>query len=437
MKKYRNLFPFALIILMGISIYSMISGAISQQNQLEDLLEEAQNCTEQELYDKAASYYNDIISIDDNIDYYLLAADMYYDAGEYEASEKWCEKIIESFPKDVRGYEYMIRVCLQQESYSDAYSTLSNFDGRNLYSETIENYRSEMEFLYYMDSVSFDFVTQYSSDYVGIQKKGLWGLATVKGTNKVKPQFEQIGYFANDIIAVLDSEKNWYFIDETGEYLYNISKSISGTITDVGLYNNDLFPVCTDGVYSYYNINFEKQFGEYDYAGSFSRGVAAVKKDNKWQIIDTSGTSITEDEYLDVILDDRGICCQKDRIFVKISDDEYIMINSSGERIGSESFNGAKLFSNDEYAAILKDKLWGFINLSGETVITPTYEDAKSFSLGLAAVCSDGLWGYVDFSGNKIIDFQYIDCLNFSSSGTAFVQTENNWAIISLYRYKY
>ena len=434
--KYRSLVPICLVVLMAVSIYSMVSAASSKEKEIDELLNKASSCAQQGLYDKSASYYSSIIEKDNRIDYYLNVIDMYYDAEQYEACSKWCEKALTSFPKDARSYDRMIRVCLQQKAYSDAYTTLDDFDGRRLTSETIEKYRSDMEYLFYVDTLSYDDVTSYSSEYVGFNNKGKWGLATVKGSSKVKAQFKQIGYFANGLVAVLDDSNTWYYMDENGEYAYNISNSVGGEITDVGLYNNDLFPVCKDGKYGFYDISFTKKLGDYDFAGSFSGGIAAVKQGDQWHIINTQGEDVTKETYESVVLDGRGVCCQNDRLFVK-SQDDYIMINSAGERVGTESFDDAKLFSNGEYAAVMQGELWGFLNHDGAITLEPRYENALSFSMGLAAVCENELWGYIDTTGNTIVDLEYKECRSFASTGTAYVKSDTNWALIKLYKYNH
>lgn len=435
--KYRAIVPIALVVLMAVSIYSMVSDAMSQKKTVQDLLQKASSCAQQELYDKAASYYTEILDIDDNVKYYVAAIDMYFDAGQFEPSYEWCEKAISSFPKDPSVYEKMIRVCLKTESYAEAFETLNEFDGRKLNSDTVEEYRKQMEFLYWEEGVSFDDVSTFSSDYIASQNKEKWGLASSKGSSKVKAKFNKVGYFANDLVAVMDENNKWFLINADGEYMYNVTDSVGGTVTDVGLYNNELVPVCKDGKYNYYDINFKAVLEGYDFAGSFSGGVAAVKKGNVWEVVNDKGENITGEQYADVILDERGVCCQKDRIFVKISDYEYKMINSSGEQIGSETFEDAHLFASDGYAAIEKGGLWGFIDKDGKIIIEPSYEAADSFSMGLAAVSDGTSWGYIDMQGNEIIELQYTDCKRFSSAGTTFVKDDKYWKIIKLYKYNY
>ena len=77
--------------------------------------------------------------------------------------------------------------------------------------------------------------------------------------------------------------------------------------------------------------------------------------------------------------------------------------------------------------------------IEGEkTIIEPQYQDAKSFSMGLAAVCDDNLWGYINVDGDEIIDLQFKKALTFSSSGTVFVQDINDsWKLFKLYKYNH
>jgi len=59
-------------------------------------------------------------------------------------------------------------------------------------------------------------------------------------------------------------------------------------------------------------------------------------------------------------------------------------------------------------------------------IITPTYDDARTFSEGLAAVRKDGKWGYIDVNGNTVIDFKY-DVAHSFSEGKAIVGIRETW----------
>ena len=61
----------------------------------------------------------------------------------------------------------------------------------------------------------------------------------------------------------------------------------------------------------------------------------------------------------------------------------------------------------------------------GEEVIAPAYDQARSFSGGVAAVCKDGLWGFIDEEGQLVVDYQFADAGYFSpEDGSCPVQLE-------------
>lgn len=437
MRNYRPLVPIIIVFLMIISIYSMISGAINKNKKIDDLLQKAENCSEQRLYEKAAGYYNQIISIDNNIDYYFNVIDMYYDADLLDYCEEWCEHTLDIFPKNPVIYEKIIGVYLDEADYSEAYKKLDQFDGRKLSSEKIEEYRKKMEYLYYYNSNYYDYddIAISNLGYIYFYKDGLWGLATEDGSKKIDAKFQYIAPFANDFGAVCDNNV-WYFMQSDGEYIFNISYSIPENITWVGMYNEGLFPVCIDNKYKYYTIDFEQKLDEYDYAGAFNNGIAAVKNGEKWFLIKEDGSKLIDQDFEDIIIDENGICCKNSRLFVK-SNGKYMMIDDKGNKIGTDSYDNAKLFESDQYAACMVGDLWGYVNLSGEYLINPKYEDAKSFNLGIAAIKDNDKWGYIDSEGNEIINKEYDDAFNFSSDGTAFVKNNNNLKVITLYKYNH
>lgn len=72
---------------------------------------------------------------------------------------------------------------------------------------------------------------------------------------------------------------------------------------------------------------------------------------------------------------------------------------------------------------------YGFITRDETLLVEPVYDDAKSFSCGLAAVCKDGLWGYLGTDGQVAITLQYTAMTSFDQ-GCAFVQQNDSWSLI-------
>lgn len=74
---------------------------------------------------------------------------------------------------------------------------------------------------------------------------------------------------------------------------------------------------------------------------------------------------------------------------------------------------------------------WGFVDSDGNEVIECQYDDAGSFSEGLAAVENDkGLYGYIDKTGAVVIPFQFDDAEDFHE-GLAAVEQGKRWGYVT------
>jgi len=78
---------------------------------------------------------------------------------------------------------------------------------------------------------------------------------------------------------------------------------------------------------------------------------------------------------------------------------------------------------------VQQDGKWGFIDSSGNVVISPKFSKAQSFADGLAAVQYRGKWGYIDESGKFAIEPQFADADAFHH-GHAGVEVDGFWGFI-------
>lgn len=58
-------------------------------------------------------------------------------------------------------------------------------------------------------------------------------------------------------------------------------------------------------------------------------------------------------------------------------------------------------------------KKFGFMNEKNDIIIKPKYEEAKSFSEGLACICINGKWGFIDENENLSIECKYDEAESF------------------------
>lgn len=437
MKNYRMLTPFLFALLFFASFYMLLTGAAEDKAEVDLMIQKAESLQQQELYSKAADQYLELIKKTGDVQYYYRAIDMYYDAGVYDASDVWCEDGLKAFPKDPNLFDRRIRALIALEDYKEAYIVLDEFDSRRLQSAGVEEHRKTMKWAHYFNGVTYKDPSQFSAGYAAVMKKDLWGLVNAKGKVIVQPTYKAVGYFANELVAVCNADDEWFWMDKEGVLQYNISANIPGTITEVGLYNQDVAPVCVDGRYAYYDLNGKKLFGDYDYAGSFSQGVAAVKEGEAWHLIDNSGAVISKEPFTEIVMDERGICCQNERVFVK-TNDSFRMLDLQMAYVGEMVYDQAHMFKGtSSLAAVKSGDTWQFVDANGQVKLEGKFEDAKSFNLGLAPVCVDGKWGYIDENGTMVIEAAFEECSEISSNGTAFCREDNSWDVLTLFEHNH
>lgn len=138
---------------------------------------------------------------------------------------------------------------------------------------------------------------------------------------------------------------------------------------------------------------------DFDEAGPFSQGLAAVKVGDKFGYVDKTGK-------------------------MKIA----------------PQFEKAEPFKEGLAAvteASAEYKLYGFIDKEGNFVIEPSFEDAHQFAEGVAAVkfprkegiSFDAQWGFVDKAGKPVIQPKFSDAAEFNK-GLAIVQVGQHYGVI-------
>jgi hypothetical protein len=175
--------------------------------------------------------------------------------------------------------------------------------------------------------------------------------------------YERANEFSDGLAAVKKYKEKWGFIDSKG---------------------NEFIPFI------------------YEYAESFKNGNAVVKRNGKWGIIDKSNNEVMPFIY--------------DGFISKPNYTQYHIIQLESKRgyfdrkslkiVIPIVYDDAKFFS-EELAAVCIGKKWGFINLTGDQVISLKYDKVLDFSEGLAAVKQKGKWGYINSEDKIIIPFKY------------------------------
>ena len=77
-----------------------------------------------------------------------------------------------------------------------------------------------------------------------------------------------------------------------------------------------------------------------------------------------------------------------------------------------------------------EDGKWGFVDKANQTVIPGKYDDAGSFTEGLAPVKLKGKWGFIDKAGKTVIPINYDEVGLWFTGGLVPVKLNGQWGIV-------
>lgn len=434
MKNYKNIIPFIMVALMLASFVSLITNTIGENREYQEKLTEARKLAKLDVLEDSFQNYSDALKIKNTVEVNLEIGEMYVSHDWYSEAIAWGKHIIETFPKESKGYAFLLECYIHEGQFEEAFELRTQAETNRTVNEQFKKEMSKIEYAYDMGWNYFDDVGEEGNGFYPVRVGELWGYCNTEGEQKINPQFLEAKPFSLDgEAAVVDENHQYYYIAKSGNKkiaLQNLKNVMSLSLT-----SNDMLVAGDNGVFGYYDRDFNKVLdGEYQYATIFNGGYAVVQTNSGWSLIDSKGKVVNDQNYDGFILDQKGIATRNDRAFAR-KGDSYIMINMKGEQIGEDSYINCRLFSEqDGYAAVQTTSGWTFIDKDGTRVIDSTFEDARSFKNGLAAVKKDGNWGYINPSGKLVIKNTFADAKDFNDKGKAFVKTDTAWVMIELYR---
>ncbi|GAB5408190.1 MAG: WG repeat-containing protein [Balneolaceae bacterium] len=249
---------------------------------------------------------------------------------------------------------------------------------------------------------------------------GKWGYINTAGNMVIEPNYDEAREFSGGFAAVRIGT-NWGYVSEESKSLtIPISFSIAGD------FEGDLAPAQRPGqLYGFINKSGDFSIApEFDFAGAFSEGLAAVRADGLWGYVSTDGNKVIELAFSDAQSFSEGIAAVE-------TFEGWIYIDKTGsEQINPDfQISAAGKFS-DGLAPIQTTEGWGYIDKTGNLTITPSYDQAGIFSQGLAWVMNDNYIGFINKNGKVQIPYQFAEVKSFSENMSA-VRLSGDWFFIS------
>ena len=423
----------ALIFFTAIGWYAVFNNKAEMQKQYDEYINLAKKFEEKEIYVDALDNYRSALELNPNdYDITMKMAEMYYKLGDKNGFIEMNEAAIKINPSGIDPYLDEAKYYLEIADYKNALNVTERAEKWIQDNEELNSLISELSVKAVNKYVSFercmDWHVQDDGSYIPAYLGDKWGLIDSNGMKKIQPKFDYLGAYdceSGVLPACLEGE--WYYIDLKG-----YKKLVGDNKYQFG---NGLAPAQKNNSYGYIDKDFNEQKFEFNFAGSFANNVAAVQKGNKWAIIDNKLNEITGFDYDEIKTDTYGYCSMYGIIAVKAGN-VWSLIDLSGKPISNDTFEEVKLpASKDEPVAVMKNKKWGYVDSKGAVVIEPKYDDAYSFSLGLAPVKVNNKWGYINLKNALVIDSVYEEAYPFSSDGRAVINDGYFYDFIVLCKY--
>ena len=342
------------------------------------------------------------------------------------------EDYVVKFPESPAAYEELCKMHYDAGSYSQVLETALKARELGLATEQVKNWYNECAFMLKNIKANVAEPHPFLGGYALVKVNDGYGFIQRNGSFVLAPMYTDASAMMGSSAAVNDGEE-WHIVNSAG---YKVART-SEPVDYMGILVGGKIPVAQNGKYAYVTSSLVIPDDlPYDYASNFKNGVAAVKKGDKWALINTNEELIQDYIFEDVVLDEFDTCCNNGVIFAK-KDGMYYMVNPQGGKISAQAFDDARPFAGNGPAAVCIDGKWGFVDTAGNIVIEPQFEGARSFNIGLGAVCMDGLWGYINTSGTFRIECQFEDCQSFATNGIAAVKENDIWKYVCLLSYYY
>lgn len=331
----------------------------------------------------------------DNVEFILILANLYERDNAYGSAYKCLRRALEEGEEDVRVQDMLTQI----------------------------RYGFDVKWNSYTDMRPCG-----NGDYA-VSRTGIWTYLSEDGMEESFGNLEYAGPVGEEGIRYIRGGGKGKLID--GNQV--IQGFVEFVPDEAGVFSEELIAMKDGDSYGYYNILGDKQLGDYDMAGTFCNGKAAVKEGNNWFLINSDGERTSSSLFENIVLGFDQKYLNKG-IMLAEKGGQYSFYNDMGEQISDFICEDIDIITDDGMAAFCKGGKWGYVDLQGKEVIGPQFERAKSFSNGLGAVYNGELWGFINKEGKLVIDYQFINVDYFNAKGMCMVQlVKDRWQLLSLH----
>lgn len=310
-----------------------------------------------------------------------------------------------SNPQKIEYWSDLLRFCIQEKDYNTGFTVCKTIEKLHVDDPSLYELTDKFEYSFSEKDKIYNIVSGGTNGYYSAYDGKSWRVICPDN----KTMYEEVGPYIGEISSnndyIIVYNKDARLIDKN-----EVVQAILSEHTDnMRAFGDGFIPMQQkDGLWNYYNIQTKTYSikGLKD-ASSFQDGIAAVKRDSSWHIIDTKGKDINKIEFSDVKLYDNGEFI-KDGMFVAAVDGIYNIYDENCSVITSINAHNMDGYYGGYLAYCDNNGKWGFINNQGEVVIKPQFKDASSFSNGIGGVSNGSKWAFINEAGRVVSEYRFL-----------------------------
>ncbi len=424
MKIVKTLTVIALTALLAVGWFTYVGKKIPSKPTYDASIAMADQWVEEDLYQRAILKYQEILPYENTEEIWtkmLNAYELRYAEDRSILSEyiTQLDNALVSYPKNVAFVEKLYELHMSSNDYERAYVCLKNAIDNGVNNITVLENAKKLKYSYELYYTTYTGFKSLAANTYAVTNGKNWGCINAVGDVLIDCNYPYVSSVSDTGIRIYDTSLGSRLIDNSGLVMGIFSQQV----LESGVFADNLIPVLNGETYSYYDDFAKEVFGGFQFAGSFVNGLAAVQKDGEYFLIDTNGTQ-KSDKFADIVMDTNGKYLLGNIMIAAKKAGEYQMFDKAGEGMNNFVADKMDLCVNGGWIAFQKDGRWGYVDADGNIKIEPRYEDAKSFSNGLAAVCQDEKWGFINADGELVIDYQFVGADYFNTYGGCMVRTD-------------
>lgn len=437
MKKGRIILTVVLIAMIGWGWFSQTAFSANQTESYHAAITEADACYEKQLYQKAIILYEDALKLKEDKEIrekWLRSYESASEAEEITNSDyiNAMKKVVEIYPKRTDLWEALIKEAINRKDFKEAKDYYEDAIDVGADKDVISKYKNTIYYSVSENNRIFASVLMSSQGYFTVFDGNKWGVIDSAGKWIYECIYDYAGPVINNDVYFLTTSKD--------SRIYNNSKVAQAIFTEKSLtskvISEGIVPLCSESVWKFYDYQDEKYIlDSYDDVSCFIDGKAAIKNSGKWSVIDKSGTAVSDKEFDDIKLLGTGEYVVNGIMIASVNG-KYGIYDASGKSKSDFTASNMDKCMGGNIAFEDSKGKWGFVNGEGKIVIEPDFDEAMSFSNGLAAVRSGDKWGFINESGELVIEYQYSDGGYFNNNGICFVGLSDEQLYMISLRFK-